>query len=199
MSYLVFYHLRRAKEYLQRVYYTSPFLGEDKLQILEKLFIESNRFLGDLGAQYWINYGTLLGYHRSNSLIAHDIDIDFGAREYEAKRIWENRHLLPRGFKMHDSSNRHYGPKLYISYKGYDADIYFYKEMEDVFEPYEKTHWKNYRIPIPKAYILPLQAARFLEQTTYVPAETEKYLNTMYGSLEAGAVRNPKTGLWEMN
>lgn len=181
------------------MYVSSPLYQESKQHILEKLFLESNRFLGELGVEYWLNYGTLLGYYRSKSLIPHDIDIDFGARENDVERIWEHRNKLPKGFTMYDSSNRHYGPKLYISYKGFDADIYFYNEQETFFEPYEKTHWKNYRIPIPRSCIIPLEPVTFLGQPTYIPKEPLTYLQTFYGSLAEDAVRNPDSGLWEKN
>lgn len=191
------YHLRRAKEFILRYVHSGILKNEKKQQILTELFYESNRFLRELEVEYWLNYGTLLGYHRQKGIISHDIDIDFGAREKEAATIFDQRHKLRNGFTLYDSTNRHYGPKFYISYKGFDADIYFYKETNEYLIPYEKTRWKNYRVPIPASSLFPIQAAQFLGQLCYIPCDTESYLKTFYGDLSVHAVRNKETGFWE--
>lgn len=193
----VSYQFRRLKEYTQRIVHTRMNNTGLRQQILWELFELSNRFLQDLDIEYWVNYGTLLGFHRENGIIGHDIDIDFGCHVNHYERILSQVELLHPELSLHDTSHRHNGPKLYMSYKGFDADIYFYREEEDQLFSYEKTDWENYNAPIPKVQVFPTAVFQINEITTRVPARTEAYLETIYGNLAGDAVRNPETGYWE--
>src|SRR5690606_32855738 len=121
------YHFRRFKEYTQRYLHTGMNREGAQKKILWELFVIVNEFLQTLEIDYWANFGTLLGFFREEGIIGHDIDIDFGCDEKLYSYIWENRHRLNKNVSMHDTSHRHHGPKLYFSYKGFDADIYFYQ------------------------------------------------------------------------
>ena len=191
------YHLRRIKEYSQRYFYKSIFYPSSKKEILWDLFTETNHFLSNLNIDYWANFGTLLGFHREQDIMPHDTDIDFGCDDQFFEQIWNNKKNLSSGFKMFDSTSRHLGPKLYVSYKGFDADIYFYKNERDNLHTYEKTDWENYTRPIPTKLVYPLQEINVKRVKTMVPKNTKEYLEFIYGSLSADAQRNPKTGFWE--
>lgn len=173
------------------------FSGHLRQQILWELFEYSNQFLKDLEVDYWVNFGTLLGFYREKDIIRHDIDIDYGCHEKHYQYILDNRDRLPAMLTLHDTSNRHHGPKLYMSYKGFDADIYFYKESKKQLQSYEKTDWENYNAPIPKHQVYPTLDFEIRGFTTRIPNNTEAYLKTIYGSLDKDAVRNPETGYWE--
>jgi phosphorylcholine metabolism protein LicD len=166
-------------------------------QILWELFVFSNQFLKDLKIDYWVNFGTLLGFHRENGIIGHDIDIDFGCHERHYDFILQSQAQLPHELELFDTTNRHNGPKLYMSYKGFDADIYFYKEEDEHFHSYEKTDWENDKAPIPAEYVLPTKVVTINGIETRFPNHAGTYLKTIYGSLKKDAVRNPKTGYWE--
>lgn len=194
---LLSYHLRRTKEYTQRYVHTRGFNTTNKKEILWELFVETNRFLDSIGVDYWVNYGTLLGFHREGDFIDHDLDVDFGSRESFYELIWKNRSKLKPGFEMHDTSFRHLGPKLYVSYKGFDADVYFYKEEKGALHSYEKTNWENYNTAIPDQLVFPVKELTIKGVTTRIPANTQQFLETIYGNLSAGAKRNPDTGFWE--
>ena len=51
-------------------------------------------------AQRMLTDGTLLGWYRSKSMIAHDNDIDLSTLEEDMLKVWQNRHLLPDDIKM---------------------------------------------------------------------------------------------------
>lgn len=194
------YHLTRFFQYIQRIFFLffagSPLKYKNKRSdYLRNLYATTNRFLKNLEVEYWLDYGTLLGYYREGDIIGHDIDIDFGAREKYYEKIRSNDHLLPSGFSLYDTSDRHYGPKLYISYRGFDADIYFYEE-NDSLKPYEKTKWKNESKALPRELFFPLKEARFLDSSTFVPNRTEEYLVRRYGYLGGDGVRDKETGFW---
>lgn len=191
------YHLRRIKEYTQRYFFTSILNTSSKKEILWDLFVETNRFITDLNIEYWANFGTLLGFYREDDIIEHDVDVDFGCDDKFYELIWNNKNKLSSDFKMYDSSSRHLGPKLYISYKGFDADIYFYKYEKDLLYTYEKTDWGNYTRPIPAKLVFPLQGFNVRNVKTFVPKNTKGYLEFVYGNIAANAKRNPNTGFWE--
>ncbi|MBO6584713.1 MAG: LicD family protein [Gracilimonas sp.] len=171
--------------------------GDLRQQILWELFESSNRFLQDIKVDYWVDFGTLLGFYRENDIIAHDIDIDYGCHEKHYPYILNNLDKLPAELTMHDTSNRHNGPKLYMSYKGFDADIYFYREEEGQLFSTEETDWENYNSPSPKDLVFPTKDFEIRGLQTRIPDKTEAYLKTIYGCLDKDAVRNPETGYWE--
>ncbi|WP_421773377.1 LicD family protein [Gracilimonas sp.] len=166
-------------------------------KILWELFEYSNQFLREIEADYWVDFGTLLGFYRENNLISHDIDIDFGCHEKHYQFILDNLDKLPAELTIHDTSSRHNGPKLYMSYKGFDADIYFYREEGNQLFSTEKTNWENYNAPHSKDQVFPLNDFEIKGIQTQVPYNPEAYLKTIYGSLDKNAIRNPVTGYWE--
>lgn len=167
-----------------------------KLEILSEIYAVTNEYMKNTGAMYWIDFGTLLGYHREGAILPHDIDVDFGAHEDEFEKIWGKKDQLPKGFKLYDTSFRHRGPKLYFNYKGFDADVYFYEDKDDTLTSYENSHYPNERTPYPKALAMPVKPAEFLNQSTFVPAEPQKYLEHIYNYLGSNGRRDNKTGYW---
>lgn len=191
------YQFRRLKEYTQRYIHIRMDGDDARKKILWELFGLSNAFLQELDIEYWVNFGTLLGFYREKDIISHDLDIDFGCHEENYSLILDNQDKLPEKLSLHDTTFKHHGPKLYMSYKGFDADIYFYRTDEDNLYSYEKTHWENYNAPIPKKFTFPTEPLSIDGIDTRIPAKTEEYLRTIYGNLSASARRNPETGYWE--
>lgn len=184
--------IRHSKHY-------RPFKPDKNYAVISKqlttLFQQTNHFLKSLEVEYWITYGTLLGYYRDRKIILGDKDIDFGVHEKYYQKIWQSRNLLPPEFKMYDTSFRHYGPKLYVTYDGWEADIYFYQEQTDYLQTHENT-FSCYRKPFPKDYIYPCQEAEFLGEITKIPHQVEAYLNHTYHYLGEDSVQDKKTGYW---
>ncbi|WP_422359133.1 LicD family protein [Reichenbachiella sp.] len=167
-----------------------------KLEILEELFKVTNEYMQKTGAVYWIDFGTLLGYHREEAILPHDIDVDFGAHEEEFEKIWSKKNDLPKGFKLYDTSFRHRGPKLYFNYKGFDADIYFYEDKDGTLTSYENSHYVAERTPYAKELALPVKPTKFLGQDTFIPAEPVAYLKHIYNYLGSNGRRDRTTGYW---
>ncbi|MEO9870108.1 LicD family protein [Ekhidna sp.] len=167
-----------------------------KLQILEDMFRKSVSVLKESGEPYWLDFGTLLGYHRTGGIIPHDIDIDVAMMEssYEAVRNLKGK--MPSGLRFYDTSINHEGPKIYFSYKGYDFDIFFYEEEEDTIRTFVEADYPNERQHIPRKLVFPLKKDAFLGEEVTVPFDTKGYLELMYGYLGTGGWRDQKTGLW---
>jgi hypothetical protein len=160
---------------------------------LATLFRGVNQHLLTLGGDYWIVYGTLLGWHREGRILPHDYDVDFGAPVARYREILNSAHLLPEGFTLHDTSHRHHGPKLYIEYHGWEADIYFYTEKDHHLRSTEKSLNPGDTIPFPREYFYPPTPARLLGQPTFVPAQPVAYLEHIYRYLGPDAIRDPVT------
>ena len=167
-----------------------------KLAILTKLFVVTNQYLNELDIDYWLVDGTLLGYHRVNGILEHDEDIDIGVHESAFQTILQNRNKLPQGFKMYDTSYKHRGPKLYISYKGWEADLYFFEDQGQYLQSYATGQMSGEYLPFPKDYIYPIQNTYFLGEKTYIPSQIVPYLEHVYGYIGEDAVQDKKTGYW---
>jgi hypothetical protein len=160
---------------------------------LATLFRGVNQHLRTLGGDYWIVYGTLLGWHREGRIIPHDYDVDFGAPAARYKEILNSAHLLPNGFALHDTSHRHHGPKLYIEYHGWEADIYFYTEKDGLLQSTERSLNPGETLPFPRDFFYPPRPAHFLGEPTLVPARTSDYLEHVYQYIGPDAIRDPVT------
>lgn len=167
-----------------------------KLELLTYFYENTNGFLRDLGVDYWISYGTLLGWYREGGIIAHDIDVDYSAPSEAFEVIWNNRDRLPDGFKLFDTSANHNGPKLYFSYKGFDADIYFYERKDGLMYPTLISSIPSDMIEFPEEWIYPLQEVSFLGYQTYVPSNAKAYLEHCYGYIGKNAAFDKKTGYY---
>lgn len=162
---------------------------------LTTLFQVTNQFLSQLEIEYWLAYGTLLGYYRDGTIIEGDRDIDFGLHEQYYLQIWQSRKQLPKGFTMYDTSCYHFGPKLYIVHEGWEADLYFYQDINSLFQSYENNKL-CYRKPFSQSYIYPLKKVSFLGELTWIPNQTEALLTHTYHYLGKDAIQDRETGYW---
>lgn len=163
-------------------------------EALIHLFRSSNAHLASLGIDYWISFGTLLGWHRERQILAHDYDVDFGAPIAAFDRIWNSRNRLPPGLRLFDTSFRHPGPKLYFSYQGWEADVYFYTENHGQLRTLLNRAYPAETAPFPIEWQYPLRSVTLHEVATFVPAETEKWLLHTYGYIGPNAVQDKTTG-----
>lgn len=191
---------RQARVFARGVRYSRLVLGDrqnDAIRSeLEAVYRATNRFLRSLGVEYWLVAGTLLGYHREGGLIVGDRDVDFGAHEKEYQRIWQARGNLPPDFRMYDTSRKHYGPKLYVVRRSWEADIYFYQDASGLLQSYVKSDDLGEMAPFRREFVYPLRPATFLGEPTTIPHDAEAYLVHTYGYIGRAGVRDPKTGYW---
>lgn len=156
-----------------------------------------NQFLTEAEVEYFITFGTLLGYHREGDIIKGDEDIDFATFVPHYEKLLSRAHLLPPGYQLHDTSPAHNGPKLYVSGPmGWEADIYFMRDEGDALRSTAVESNRAHMQPIGKKLVLPLRSVTFLEEQTWVPSQVEEWLEHFYGYLGADAVYDPSTCLW---
>lgn len=160
---------------------------------LTALFRGVNAHLRARGVEYALAYGTLLGWHRERRLLPHDRDVDFAAPLAAYPAIRDSGAALPPGFALHDTSHRHHGPKLYVSHRGWEADIYFLREEDGWLRSTERSLNPGETTPFPRDFFFPVQPAEFLGEPTFVPAQPVALLTHHYRYLGADAVRDPAT------
>ena len=192
---------RAGRLVLRQVRYgTAPWSEEARsarARALAELFKGVNGWLGASGVEYLIVYGTLLGWQREGRILLHDRDVDFGVPESAFDVLWSRRSELPAGFCLEDTSWRHGGPKLYVTYRGWEADIYFFREEDDFLRTILVSDIPSDTRPFPKAWFYPRNPVTFLGEPTFVPRDPTSYLTHLYGYLGPDAVRDRKTGYFK--
>jgi hypothetical protein len=163
---------------------------------LRKFYRAVNGFLQELEVDYWLAYGTLLGYWRDRDMILGDSDIDFGLPMEMYQRLLDYRHRLPSGYAMVDTSHKHGGPKLYIRGGLFAADLYFYEDQGECLRLFLNSHYVADRTPVPRDLLLPTRPEEFLGQPTRVPNQIEELLVWTYQYLGSDGKLDPATGFW---
>lgn len=174
-------HLKQLSEMLKDE-------GPRVLQLFSKALDEAD-------IKFWIDYGTLLGFHREHDFIAHDNDLDTGAFIEDAPRI--KVALEKIGFRL----IRHYrtedGEGLEHCYAYKDSsmtiDVFYYRRNGNTVScicyypkpeyPVEKNLFKEipftcYSVTSP---FTGLVEAVFKDAKVYIPINTDEYLQANYG------------------
>lgn len=173
-----------------------PKYREKQRADLRKFYQGLNAFLQAVEVDYWLAYGTLLGYWRDSDLILGDSDIDFGLPIEDYQRLLDYRHRLPAGYTLVDTSHKHGGPKLYIRNGVFAADLYFYQAEGENLRLHLNSHYVADRTPVPRALLLPTRPEVFLGQPTRVPNQVEELLMWTYQYLGSDGKLDPATGFW---
>jgi hypothetical protein len=170
--------------------------GRERQEALKGLFGAVNTWLRGASVDYWVVYGTLLGWYREGAILSHDGDVDFGVPE-ECYDVLKGRsRMLPPGFQLFDTSRRHGGPKLYVSHRGWEADIYFFRRTGDRLTTILRSAIPSDTLPFPVSWFYPPAPATFLGAATQVPNSPELYLRHLYGYLGPDGIRDRATGLY---
>ena len=160
---------------------------------LVTVFQGVNAWLRATGVDHWICYGTLLGWWREQRILPHDRDVDFAAPAGAYAELKAAADRLPRGFTLHDTSHRHGGPKLYVSHRGWEADIYFLVEEHGQLRTILDSPNPGDTAPFPREWFYPARTVEFLGGPTQVPAELQRYLEHTYGYTGPEAELDPVT------
>lgn len=182
------YRRNKSQKHLQEL--SETFLREGEFVLGE--FVSA---LNKADIKFWLDYGTLLGYHREKDFITHDTDIDLGAFIEDADRIKQtlenNGFHLVRYYKTIDGD----GLEHCYAKKGYKTtiDVFLYKQRAGsvtcyAFYPLPKTNIKKnlfkeipfttYTCTMPFSG---LKKAMFKGLSVYVPVDIEGYLMANYG------------------
>lgn len=162
---------------------SNPSVVKDATDNLRDAYEVANK----IGLFTWLTCGTCLGYYRENDFIAHDDDIDLGARISDLTDLKQQElinEMKARGFQLaHVLGNRNIGMEIsfirnrvkiewFIHYTGVNctwcsvwyAGQKYYCYSPDVFDEFEAVEFKGVRVNVVK--------------------QIEKYLKEQYGEWE---------------
>ena len=132
---------------------------------------------------FWLDYGTLLGYTREGKRIPHDIDIDLCAFEKDKELIEKAliELVLHKKYVIQKDEFNNTGLQVYYSeVNKLHLDVFFWHENGDKME---KSFYLNDRKGkgFPKEWLTPLVEAKFEGVEVFVPKEKEKLCEHRYG------------------
>ena len=140
---------------------------------------------------FWLEFGTLLGYHREHDFIKHDFDLDFGVYLEDAKKV--RGALLANGFEIiyeYEASDG--GREECYKYKHTTVDIFYFRKNENCLYCNTFTAKSNLgffglvtkfkclvkRIEIPNSGFV---KTTYKNVEVYIPGDVEKHLIMHYG------------------
>lgn len=140
--------------------------------------------LNELGYEYWMDWGTLLGARREGTMIPHDYDADIGMRESQFQKLKQQWKEEPHKFgkmKLYKENNQLYRIRLglgWVDVFRYDDDKLDMISMADVSHSCKCTG-KGHKI---QPHILfPLKTMPFGSVVGKTPQHVEAYLTHLYG------------------
>lgn len=152
------------------------------------------KVLNDNGIQFWLEFGTLLGYYREHDIIKHDDDLDIGVFLSDSgkikKALTENGFKLIREFRADDGGLEECYRYLHTSidifyFRNTDdnSSIYTYSFKSPVF-PIKKKHLnKTLKMSVLKTTLknYGFERAVFKDCNVYIPSKPEEQLKALYG------------------
>lgn len=144
-------------------------------------FVTANTILRDLGVEYWMACGTLLGAIREGDFLAHDKDFDFFCTEWQRHERIEQE--MSDHFRCESLGTPDYGyEQCFFRHDEHIFDIFYFYPVDDTRS--WSGSWANGKV-IWSEYVtddfLPVQPYVFQGQDTFIPHHPEKALTARYG------------------
>ncbi|TYZ68608.1 hypothetical protein PybrP1_007391 [[Pythium] brassicae (nom. inval.)] len=177
-------------------------------QILIDLVVVTSRVFTEHNITHFLESGTLLGSYRHKSVIPFDVDSDMGidADGYDKIKATPIQfppeyHLQVHDTNVHPQVSRYIELPVRVVHRetALYMDVFVYNDSVDDdgkewTGPIPSNCYINcekcprvadedrWELKIPREWIYPLQDCRFAKHTFKCPAETEKYLEYMFGA-----------------
>lgn len=150
----------------------------------------------ELEMDYWIDFGTLLGYVREKDFIKYDLDLDFGVlyskRNIKIEEIFKKNNLIKRKeIRLRDENIL--AQESYLYKNKINIDIYYYREQKEELIFYDFIREKNSSydesmkrnngldVVITKYPKSELVNIKFKDVNCKIPKMCKEYLEITYG------------------
>jgi hypothetical protein len=149
----------------------------------------------ELGIQYWLEYGTLLGAIREKGFIKHDLDIDLGLFLTDYSEKIPNI-FMQYGFKRIRKitiDNGDYGLEESYVYRGITIDLFYFTRTENAFyshgfrneygKSWSKTIQEKGGLIVREIYFpySGFDMIDFLDRKYPAPKDSHSHLKAFYG------------------
>lgn len=145
--------------------------------------------LEQLGVEYWMDWGTLLGARREGTIIAHDNDADIGMMRSEFRKLqdyFEQHHPFLQGMTLKRVKKeiqlwRVYGGRGWV-------DVFVYDEHQPGMLTMTSMNNVKHSCACSLGHgtsrdtVFPLSRLQFGEVTAPAPAQVDAYLDHLYGT-----------------
>lgn len=202
--------IKKLKEHMKTIpffmgcynfYYKLRFGGRIKrkkkyfLKEAVELLQHFSQVLNDNNVQFWLEFGTLLGYYREHDFIKHDYDLDVGVFLSDSEKI--RKILTDNGFKLvREFRAKDGGLEECYRYMHTTIDVFYFNIDENNPEekycdlvkcsvfPIKKKHLnKELKAFVRRRYVPNngVEKAVFKGSDIYIPRNPEEVLTIYYG------------------
>ena len=155
---------------------------KSELQIRKNEFLKICNILNNMGINYFLQTGVLLGAIRNKNFIAWDWDVEFSVfpNEMLPKMDALISMIKSSNFKIKKVDNNFSSAK--IDFIGVlPGDVTFYTIFVWNHDKAKKIFWrKNYKVP--EHFIINMKKIEFLKKKHYAPYPPKSYLKYHYGN-----------------
>ncbi len=169
---------------------------------LEQTFLDVATVLNNHQIDWFLDYGTLLGWYRDGAIMVHEFDVDVAVHRDALPQVFAAIKMLPRGYYLkkprHGNFSKWNGFSIKIRHRWRrgNLDIFIYYPFKDATICQGKAcRFENGVVVncVPKegfeersaSLFFPLKQAQMtvLGQTIpcLVPQQTERYIQALYG------------------
>lgn len=133
--------------------------------------------------KFFLIYGTALGAYRDGDFLPGDYDVDLGT--FDNTHFEEIRKdLEAEGFEIgvcyNVDTKEEIPAKMILSERNTRVDIYHFEKSEDEYVAWKHSFSKHPFLSMPLKF-KKLENVKFLGKKFLIPADTEEYLEFLYG------------------
>lgn len=188
------------KTFIYKIYHKYQTERQEKQTVIRRLYFKEegglllkkfSEALNSKDIMFWLEFGTLLGYHREYDFIDHDCDLDFGVNLCDANKV--RKVLEEFGFKrIHYFESSDGGLEECYKYAHTTLDVFYFRKEDNKLYCTSYTTFTHNPMDlissikpclVKKIYIPNngFKRVKYKDCNVYVPNKIEEHLIMHYG------------------